>query len=167
MIYDECTYEEVKAMRDLQDDPFTEMTGLKKENLIWQYGCEEVYLRIAEQEFKEQLEDFYYIKEKNKINSNKIKKNNKKKLYLKKKKNKLNNMCINECDESNIIFIMPNYYRKKDENGKFYFIKFYRNNKRSSYYKKQSNKKIRSNKYFKYNKGRNCYKEYNYKNKID
>ena len=153
-IYEDCTIEEIQAMKSLQYEPFTEMTGLRKEDLTYNDGSEVLYFKIA---INQALEDCGTPKENHSFTLRKPKVcyAQQNKGYLNKEKHK--KRVVNKIKNKEAKY----YYEKEDECGNKYISK-YKKQKSITHIKRQSNKLIRNNKYFKYNEGRNCFKDYSF-----
>lgn len=135
MFYEGCTYEEIEAFRELENEEFDFGEGpMRMEGLL---GSEDVYYKMALQSFRESkmekdYEDFINYREDRNINEIEYSKRNVNLANKRKQKRKLKR--LNEEGHWSIVVDMETH-----------LARVYRG-QRSKYIKKRSNKKVRKSK---------------------
>ena len=161
-MYDGCTYKEVEAMRDLDQEPFTLMTTFKCDEIEWGNSSEYAYYEMF-------LEPYYYYwnyyieeneteSEDSFIDPLSHKKNTKGYLSELNYKSKI----LNKMGNDDWLYgISYSFFKQTDENGKLYIKRNYRGG-RSTFLKKQYHRKMRNNKLYPYPKGNGCRKTFDF-----
>lgn len=170
-MYECCTYEEVNAMRQLNDNPFTLMTMLRNDDINPQ--SEDVYYEMFLEPYfeKNKLEDNFNWEQWAELESYNhdivyfVDKNYQKQShnrYTKNKNYKSKTMKQFNTFRSDLLYGYPySFIRRTDDNDKEYFTREYRG-KSSKKLKQQYHRKVRRNRLYKYQKGNNCKKQFDF-----